>query len=115
MRIGSVSSHLKSDNVQYNTLGRWDKRLIDQASDVPSIIFFHNFLQNSLQKSFQFIFLFFCNSTEMKIKSFECPKSIKSYEKKIMLGTSDAWSMSRSSHRPSEPAYYIEDCRILGQ
>ena len=30
-----------------------------------------------------------------------------------MLGTSDAWSMSRSSHRPSEPAYYIEDCRIL--
>ena len=33
--------------------------------------------------------------------------------KKIMLGTSDAWFMSRSSHRPSEPAYYIEDCRIL--
>ena len=29
-----------------------------------------------------------------------------------MLGTSDAWAMSRSSHRPSEPAYYIEDCRI---
>ena len=33
--------------------------------------------------------------------------------KKIMLGTSDAWSMSRSSIRPSEPAYYIEDCRIF--
>ena len=33
--------------------------------------------------------------------------------KKIMLGTSDAWSMSHSFHRPSEPAYYIEDCRIL--
>ena len=33
--------------------------------------------------------------------------------KKIMLGTSDAWSMSLSSHRHSEPAYYIEDCRIL--
>ena len=29
-----------------------------------------------------------------------------------MLGTSDAWSMSRSSHRPSKPAYYIEDWRI---
>ena len=28
-----------------------------------------------------------------------------------MLGT-DAWSMSHSCHRPSEPAYYIEDCRI---
>ena len=31
-----------------------------------------------------------------------------------MLATSDAWSMSRSSHRPSEPVYYIEDCRISG-
>ena len=34
-------------------------------------------------------------------------------KKKIMLGTSDTWSMSRSSQRPNEPAYYIEDCRIL--
>ena len=34
--------------------------------------------------------------------------------KKIMLGTSDTWLMSHSSHRPSEPAYYIEDCRISG-
>ena len=33
--------------------------------------------------------------------------------KKIILGTSDAWSMSRSSLRPSDPAYYIEDCWIL--
>ena len=32
--------------------------------------------------------------------------------KKNMLGTSDAWSMSRSSQQPSKPAYYIEDCRI---
>ena len=24
-----------------------------------------------------------------------------------------AWSTSRLSHRPSEPAYYIVDCRIL--
>ena len=29
-----------------------------------------------------------------------------------MPGTSDAWLMSRSSHQPSEPAYYIEDSRI---
>ena len=37
--------YIKSDNLQYNTLslGRWDKQLIDQASDIPSIIFFHNF------------------------------------------------------------------------
>ena len=44
--------------------------------------------------------------------SFECPKSIRNYEKKVMLGTSDAWLMGRLYHRPSKPAYYIEDCRI---
>ena len=33
--------------------------------------------------------------------------------KKIMLGTSDTWSMSRSSQQPSEPAYYIVDCQIF--
>ena len=33
-------------------------------------------------------------------------------KKKIILGTSDTWSMTRLSHRPSEPAYYIEDFRI---
>ena len=36
----------------------------------------------------------------------------RNYEKKIILGTSDTWSMRRSSHRQSDPAYYIEDCRI---
>ena len=34
-------------------------------------------------------------------------------EKSIILGTSDTWSMSHSSHRPIDPAYYIEDCRIF--
>ena len=86
---------------------------MDQVSDIPSIIFFHNFLQNSLKKSFQFIFLFSYNFTKIKIKTFECPKSIRNCEKKILLGTSDAWSMSCLSHRPSEPAYYIEDSQIF--
>ena len=31
------------------------------------------------------------------------------YRKEIMLGTLEAWSMSRLSQRPSKPAYYIED------
>ena len=42
---------LKSYNLQYNMLGCWKEWLIDQASDVPRIFFFHNFLQNSLQKN----------------------------------------------------------------
>ena len=49
----------------------------------------------------------------MKIKSFECHKSIKNYKKKI-LGISDAWLMSHLSHRLSEPANHNVDCRILG-
>ena len=39
--------YLKSDNLQYDTLaplGQWDKQTINQASDVPSIFLFHNFL-----------------------------------------------------------------------
>ena len=48
----------------------------------------------------------------MKIKSFECPKSIRNYEKKI-FGTSDTWSKSRLSHQPSKPVYYIVDCQIF--
>ena len=37
----------------------------------------------------------------------------RNYEKNIILGTSEAWSMSHSSQRPSDPSYYIEDCRIF--
>ena len=66
--------------------------------------FFHDFLQNSLQKYFQSIGLFFLKNTKIKVKSFECPKSIKSL-KKIILGTSDAWSTIRLSNRPSDPAW----------
>ena len=56
LKSSTVAKHLKTNNIQYNTLGWWDDCLINHASDVPSIIFFHNFLQNSLQKSFQFIY-----------------------------------------------------------
>ena len=63
-------------------MAHWDKQLIDQASDVPSIIFAKNFARN--------------------------------YEKIVILGTSDAWSMSCLSHWPREPAYYIVDWWISG-
>ena len=98
----SAIPEIRQSTIYYaGLLGRWDKQIVDQASDVPRIIFFYDFLKNSLQKSFQFIFLFFYKIT--KIKSFECPKSIKSI-KEIILGTSDAWSTIRLSNRPSNPA-----------
>ena len=74
-------NHWYTHNLQYYMLGRWDEWLIDQVSDVPSIIFFHGFLQNSLQKYFQSICLFEKKNTKIKVKSFECPKSIKSLKK----------------------------------
>ena len=56
----------------------WVAGFMGRSSHRPSpsiILLFHNFLQNSLQKSFQFIFLFFCNLTKIKIKGFEWSKS----------------------------------------
>ena len=37
LRFLSCEIDHKSDNLQYNSLGRWDEPLIDQASDVPSM------------------------------------------------------------------------------
>ena len=41
-----------------------------------------------------------------------CKEFCKKSWKKIILGTSDAWSTIRLSHRPSDPAYYIVNWRI---
>ena len=64
-------------------LGRWDKRLVDQVSDVPSIIISCKIL---CKKPFN---LFFYNFTKIKIPSFECPKS-NFQSIKIILGSSDS-------------------------
>ena len=70
----------KSVNLQYDMLVCWfawtnessTKRLMFQV-----LFFFHNFLQNSLQKLFQFFF--FYRSTKIEMKSFECLKSMRNY------------------------------------
>ena len=46
---------------------------------------------------------------ENKLKGF-LQRIFQEIMKKIILGTSDTWSM-----RPSNPAYYIEDCMISGK
>ena len=78
-------------------------------SDVPSFIFFIKFCKNFCKSLFIFIFFWII---KVKKKSFECPKSIRNYEKKN-LWTTDAWTMSHFSYRPSKRAYYIVDCRIF--
>ena len=81
-------------NPSISEILRWVAGTMGQMNCWPSVwcskyyFFFHDFLQNSLQKSFQLFIFYFYNST--KIKSFEYFKSIKSL-KKIIVGTSDAW------------------------
>ena len=55
--MAGVCVDFKSVNLQYNTLGRWAKRLINQASDVPSIIFLKQFLAKKIVS----IYFFFIN------------------------------------------------------
>ena len=74
------------------------------------ILWLAGLMEQTSAKTLSFFFSY--KITKMKIKSFECPKSIRNNEKKI-LGTSDACSLSRLSHRPSKPAYCIVDCWIL--
>ena len=57
---------------QFFNMIRWVACLINQASDVPNIIFFITSSKIICKKPFN---LFFYNFTKMKIKSFECPKS----------------------------------------
>ena len=61
------------------SLNTW---LIDQASDVPSIIFFLLISCKILCKNHFYVFLYFSYKfTKIRIKSFECHKSIRNHEK----------------------------------
>ena len=93
-------------------MGRWVDGTNDQASDVPRITFFYNFLFLRALKT-----LFFMNFEKSKRINWNdfCKELCKKlWKKKIILGTSDTWLLSQLSQRPSNPAYYIEDCRIFG-
>ena len=69
------------------SVARWDKWLINQGSDVLSIIIFFLISCKSFwENCFNLSFISFINLQE-KIKSFECPESIKKYEK------NNAWNI----------------------
>ena len=59
-------------------LWQWDKRIVNQESDVPSIIFFSWFHAKFFAKILSIIFFIFYKITKLKIKNFEFPKTIKS-------------------------------------
>ena len=76
-------------------MGHWDKRLINQASDVPGtlfqVLFFFFIISCKIlcKKGFNLFFLFFYKFTKIEINSFECPKSLRNYEK------NNAWNIRR--------------------
>lgn len=49
--------------------------------------------------------------TQINWKDF-CEECCNKLWKEIIFETSDAWSMRQSFHRPSNPAYHIQDCWI---
>ena len=100
-----ISRDQKFVNLQYNMLVRWADGTNDSLTKclMFQVLFF---ISINLAKFFAKTFLY--KITKMKIKNFECLKSMRNYEKKM----SETWSMSRLSHRPSKPAYYIVNCRI---
>ena len=74
---------------------RWFAGLLRQMNRQPSLqcskhyFFFHNFSCKILCKNCSIYLLIFYKFTKIRIKSFECPMSIKYYEK------IDAWNIRR--------------------
>ena len=108
-----IVRYLKSINLQLNTLGCLDdganesstKRLMFQV-----LYFFHDFLQNAMQKILSIHFLiFFYKITKIKIKSFDCPTSIKSIKK------NSTWNiklLDDNSFAPSSKQASLIYCRL---
>ena len=84
-------------------LGRWADGTNESSTKhlMFQVLFFFMISCRILCKNTFNLFVYFLKkNTEIKVKSFECPKSIK-----IILWTSDALSTIRLSNRPSEPAW----------
>ena len=90
---------IRQSSIYYaGLLGCWNWRLIDQGSDGQSIFFF-NFLQNSLQKLFQFIDF---TKIEKKVPQVQASNPLFYIQSlKIILWPSDPWSMRRLTQWPS--------------
>ena len=78
------AGNLKSVNLQYNTLGRLDDGTNESSTKrlMFQVLFFFMISCKILCKNpFNLFSYFFYKITKIKIKSFECPKSIKSIKK----------------------------------
>ena len=93
-------------------MGQSQDRLIDQASDAPCkvLFFFHNFLQNSLQKSLQF---FLSLTLQKKIETFKCLSPGQQPTVLFSIDQNNTWTIRCLVDETINPAYYIEDFRIF--
>ena len=75
---------LKSDNLQYNTLVCWFAGTNDSSTKLWCSKYYLIFTI-SCKILCKITSIYFCKFTKMKIKSFECPISIRNYEKNDAL------------------------------
>ena len=106
----SLIAFLKSDNLQYNTLVRWDKRHIDQVSDVPSINFF---IISYRLRALKTLYFYFCKVIK-KLKGFLQRILQEIMKKKYILGTSYAWSMRQSTQHIISKIVGFQDETFFG-
>ena len=99
---------LKTDNLQYNTLGYWVDGMNDSSNKhllFQALFFFTVSYRLRALKTLDFYY------EKINLNNF-CKEFYKKLLKKIILGTSEVWSMICLSHCSSEGEYYIVDCRI---
>ena len=91
-------AEMKSDNLQFSTLVRWDKWLVDQASDVPSIFFIISHRLRAL-KTLYFYFSKFIK----KIKKINWIDFCKEFCKKLWK-KNNTWNIRRLVDESFVPA-----------
>ena len=93
---------MKSDNLQYNMLVRWFAGTNDSLNNrlmFKAFFFIISYILRAL-KTLYFYFCKFIKKLKNTLKQF-LKRILQEIMKKKILGTSDAWSMSRLSQRPS--------------
>ena len=81
----------KSDNLQYDMLGRWvDGTIVSSTKRLMFQVFFFFIKSGKIHCKNLFISSFY-KITKMRIKSLECPKSIRNYEKKYLEHQTLGW------------------------
>ena len=106
---------IKSVNLQFDKLFRWADGTNDSLTKrlMFQVLFFFITSCKILCKIPFNLFLFFNKISKMKIKSFECPKSIRDMRKKYL----ERQTLGQQVVCPIGPvhkaAYYIVDCQIL--